>query len=79
MPSDPHSFDEIKLSFIFVPHGMLEPAELLSGHADWIKLPATLEPNSRGERQAGRPGGAGRLAGTARRDINFSINGTLFK
>jgi hypothetical protein len=57
MPSDQHSFDEIKLSFIFVPHGMLEPAELLSGHADWIKLPATLEPNSRGDRQADRSTG----------------------
>jgi hypothetical protein len=31
MPSDPHSFDEIKLPFIFVPHGSPGPTELLGG------------------------------------------------
>jgi hypothetical protein len=57
MPSDPHSFDEINLPFMVVPHGSPEPPALLSGHADWIKLPATLEPNSRGDRSADRSTG----------------------
>jgi hypothetical protein len=54
MPSDLHTFDEIKLPFIFVPHGAPEPTEWLRNHTGWTKLPATLEPNSRGDRQVNR-------------------------
>src|SRR5271167_5056518 len=48
MPSDPHVFDELKLPFIFVPHGAPEPFEWLENHPDWIKLPATFVPRARG-------------------------------
>lgn len=57
MPSDPHSFDEIKLPFIFVPHGAPEPPELLGGYADWIKLPATFVPDAHGDGQSNRSSG----------------------
>jgi hypothetical protein len=43
MPSDTHSFNELKVRFIFVPQGEPEPAEVTGGHADWIRLPATLD------------------------------------
>jgi hypothetical protein len=46
MPSDSHVFDEIKLPFIFVPHGLPEPTEWVQRHPDYIKLPATLEPRA---------------------------------
>jgi len=59
MPSDPHSFDELKLPFIFVPRGAPVPTELLGGYADWIKLPATLEPDKQSAGQGERPVGAG--------------------
>jgi hypothetical protein len=52
LPSDPHSFDEIKLPFIFVPHGAPEPTEWLQRHPDTIKLPATFVPHARGEGRA---------------------------
>jgi hypothetical protein len=52
MPSDPHVFDELKMPFIFVPHGAPEPAEWLANHRDWIKLPATFVPRGRGSDQA---------------------------
>ena len=52
MASDPLSFDEIKLPFIFVPHGEPEPTEWLHRHPDYIKLPATFMPRARGDRQA---------------------------
>jgi hypothetical protein len=57
MPSDPHVFDELKLPFIFVPHGAPEPTEWLASHRDYIKLPATFVPNGRGVRQADRVAG----------------------
>jgi hypothetical protein len=63
MPSDPHSFDEIKLRFIFVPHGEPEPPEVLGSYADWIKLPATLQPNEQSALQAERSAGAGQRGG----------------
>ena len=44
MPSDPLVFDELKLPFIFVPHGEPEPTEWLSSHPNYIKLPATMVP-----------------------------------
>jgi len=53
MPSDPHLFDELKLPFIFVPHGAPEPTEWLANHRDWIKLPATFVPRGRSSRQTG--------------------------
>jgi hypothetical protein len=49
MPSDPLSFDEIKLPFIFVPHGAPEPTEWLQRHPDYIKLPATFVPRARSD------------------------------
>jgi hypothetical protein len=52
MPSDPHVFDELKLPFIFVPHGAPEPTEWLANHRDWIKLPATFVPRGRSGDQA---------------------------
>jgi hypothetical protein len=48
MPSDSQVFDELKLPFIFVPHGAPEPVEWLGKHPDWIKLPATVVPRGRG-------------------------------
>jgi hypothetical protein len=58
MPSDPLSFDEIKLPFIFVPHGEPEPTEWLHRHPDYIKLPATFMPRAHGDRQADPVAGA---------------------
>jgi hypothetical protein len=52
MPSDPHVFDELKVPFVFVPHGALEPTEWLANHRDFIKLPATFVPRGRGGDQA---------------------------
>jgi hypothetical protein len=52
MPSDPHVFDELKVPFVFVPHGALEPTEWLANHRDFIKLPATFVPRGRGGYQA---------------------------
>ena len=52
MPSDPHVFDELKLPFIFVPHGAPEPTEWLANHRDYIKLPATFVPRGRSGDQA---------------------------
>jgi len=46
MPSDPHVFDELKLPFIFVPHGEPELIEWLENHRDHIKLPATFVPRA---------------------------------
>jgi hypothetical protein len=57
MPSDSHSFDELKLSFIFVPHGSPEPTEWLERHPDWIKLPATFVPRGDGNRPTGSVAG----------------------
>ena len=44
----PHAFDEIKLPFIYVPHGDPEPAEWIERHPDYIKMPATFIPRARG-------------------------------
>jgi hypothetical protein len=52
MPSDPHVFDELKVPFIFVPHGAPEPTAWLANHRDFIKLPATFVPRGRGGDQA---------------------------
>ena len=49
MPSDPRSSAELKLPFIFVPHGEPEPTEWLASHRDCIKLPATLQPDAHGD------------------------------
>ena len=49
MPSDPPVFDELKLPFIFVPHGEPEPTEWLASHPDHIKLPATFVPRAGGD------------------------------
>ena len=57
MSSDPHSFDEIRLPFICVPHGEPEPTEWLSRQPDYIKLPATFVPRAHGDRQADRVAG----------------------
>ncbi len=57
MPSDPHVFDELRLPFIFVPHGEPEPTEWLSRHRDYIKLPATFVPRGGGDRHADRVAG----------------------
>src|SRR5271165_4944562 len=51
MPSDPESFDELELPFIFVPDGAPEPDDLLEGHVDWVKLPATLVADADGDGQ----------------------------
>jgi hypothetical protein len=58
MPSDPHVFDELKLPFIFVPHGEPEPTEWLASHPDYIKLPATFVP------RAGSDGGTDPSSGS---------------
>jgi hypothetical protein len=47
MPLDPDSFDEIKLPFIYIPHGEPEPTEWLQRHPDYIKMPATYVPRAR--------------------------------
>ncbi len=54
MPSDPHVFDELKLPFIFVPHGEPEPTDWLRDHPDYIKLPATFVPRAQGDGRADR-------------------------
>jgi hypothetical protein len=43
----PQSFDEIKLAFIYVPHGDPEPTEWMQRYADYIKMPATFVPRAR--------------------------------
>jgi hypothetical protein len=48
----PHAFDEMKLPFIFVPHGAPEPTEWLERHRDYIKLPATFVPHARSDRRS---------------------------
>src|SRR5208282_5159071 len=58
MPSDPHVFDELKLPFIFVPHGAPEPTEWLASHPDYIKLPATFVPRARRDGRADRSSGS---------------------
>jgi hypothetical protein len=58
MPSDPHSFYELKLPFIFVPHGAPEPTEWMIIHLDWIKLSATLEPDAQRDGRAKRSSGS---------------------
>jgi hypothetical protein len=68
MPSDPQVFDELKLPFIFVPHGVAESSEWLARHPDHIKLPASFVPRPRGgdraqASSAGRPSGRRALAG----------------
>jgi hypothetical protein len=60
MPSDPHSFDEIRLPFIFVPHGEPEPAEVVGSYADWIKLPATFVPHGHDDGQSNASSGGQR-------------------
>ncbi len=62
MPSDPHSFDEIKLPFSFVPHGEPEPADVVGSYADWIKLPATFVPDGHGDGQSNPSFGSQRPA-----------------
>src|SRR5580704_16729897 len=52
MPSDPHVFDELKVPFVFVPHGAPEPTEWLANHRDFIKLPATFVPRGHSGDQA---------------------------
>jgi hypothetical protein len=71
MACDPHSFDQIKLPFIFVPHGAPEPTELLGGCADWIKLPATLKRANRGDRQA--DGSTGTRTPEQRRPARYQL------
>jgi hypothetical protein len=44
----PQAFDEIKLPFIYVPHGEPEPTEWLERHPDYIKMPATFVPRAHG-------------------------------
>jgi hypothetical protein len=54
----PHAFDEIKLPFIFVPHGAPEPTEWLERHRDYIKLPATFVPHARSDRRSAPSSGS---------------------
>src|ERR1700733_11941188 len=51
MPPDPQAFDEIRLPFIYVPHGEPEPTEWLERHPDCIKMPATFVPRADGNRR----------------------------
>jgi hypothetical protein len=62
MPSDPYSFDELKLPFIFVPHGEPEPTEWLARHPDYIKLPATFVPRTGGDDRSDPPSSGPRPA-----------------
>jgi hypothetical protein len=54
----PHAFDEMKLPFIFVPHGAPEPTEWLERHRDYIKLPATFVPHARSDRRSAPSSGS---------------------
>ena len=57
MPSDPLVFDELKLPFIFVPHGEPEPTEWMQHHPEYIKLPATFVPHGGSDDQVDRLAG----------------------
>jgi hypothetical protein len=59
MPSGPRSFDELKLPFIFVPHGDPQPAEWLQNRIDVVKLPATLVSAAHGDNRPDHVPGAG--------------------
>jgi hypothetical protein len=47
----PQAFDEIKLPFIYVPHGEPEPTEWIERHPDYIKLAAEFRPRAGGARR----------------------------
>ena len=68
MPSDSRVFDELKIPFIFVPHGAPDPSEWLASHPDYIKLPATFVPRGRGD--GGTSPSSGRPSAGQRRTID---------
>ncbi len=41
--------DDLRMSFIFVPHGEPEPLEWMAEHPGWVKFPAVMVPRSRAE------------------------------
>lgn len=53
MPQDPFSSDDLKLRFIFVPHGETPSEQVMDGDTDWVKVPGHFEPRDGDNRAAG--------------------------
>ena len=51
MPGDGERPDELRVPFIFVPHGHPEPKEWMARHPGWVKFPAVMVPRVKPDAQ----------------------------